>query len=338
MVKEIKVRRIRYSEINEVGLLIRDTIRASYTAVYPERAVEFFLECHPGISIEQRAIDGLVVVAESNGEVIATGSIVDREIIGVFVRQDMQGNGVGSRVMDELEVHAIREGYNRATLSISLTSKDFYEKRGYDIIRSARIDVGEGQFLDYWEGLKKLGKKKHFAVGGNVGTEGGEVIISHALTEEERNELDRLLWEVLWQPLGFPRDVRISFQLKGPFEEYYARSSEQGIIGGIVIRVASPGELDICHIAVCPGLQGSGIGKRLVGCAIEAARRNDCTRIVVIARNTSVDFFKKLGFVVLPRGIPDHPEFKKWGVTFHFMELCLESERCRSGVPGNIIK
>jgi len=34
-------------------------------------------------------------------------------------------------------------------------------------------------------------------------------------TEDEARELDELLWQTLWQPFGFPRDVRHSFMIQG---------------------------------------------------------------------------------------------------------------------------
>jgi hypothetical protein len=37
--------------------------------------------------------------------------------------------------------------------------------------------------------------------------------IKHAESDKEKNELDHLLWEVLWKPLGLPSDIRQSFKL-----------------------------------------------------------------------------------------------------------------------------
>lgn len=155
----IKVRRIKYDDIPGVGSLIRDTIRASYAVAYPPRAIDFFLNYHTDSAIEERAVNGLVIVAERGSEIVATGSIVGNEITGVFVKYGLQGNGIGSIVMDELEAWATREGRRHVTLSISLPSRSFYEKRGYGISETARIDMGIGQVLDYWEGRKVLGER-----------------------------------------------------------------------------------------------------------------------------------------------------------------------------------
>jgi len=154
------MRKLRYKDIPDVGSLIRDTIRTSYSAAYPPRAIDFFLDYHRDNAIRKRAVDGFVIVAEQDGCIVATGSIVGNEITGVFVRPDLQGKGIGCIVMDELETFAIQGGYGYVTLSISLPSRSFYKKRGYEITDAARIDVGMGQFLEYWEGKKMLGERQ----------------------------------------------------------------------------------------------------------------------------------------------------------------------------------
>jgi hypothetical protein len=40
--------------------------------------------------------------------------------------------------------------------------------------------------------------------------------IRQAGTEEDNAKLDQFLWEVLWEPLGFDRDVRGEFNLDRP--------------------------------------------------------------------------------------------------------------------------
>jgi len=124
--------------------------------VYPDRAIEFFLRYHSNVSIEHRAANGLILVAEQNGEIVATGSVTGNEISGVFVRSTLQGEGIGGLVMDELESHVKKAGFENVILSISLPSRVFYEKRGYEIVKTAEIDVDMGQFLKYWEGRKML--------------------------------------------------------------------------------------------------------------------------------------------------------------------------------------
>ncbi len=163
---DINLRLVDRREVPAVGALIRDTIRASYPVAYPPRAVEFFLNYQSDDSIARRTESGILIVAERGGEIVATGSLVESKITGVFVRADLQGKKIGSLVMDWLETFAAGTGQDHVELSVSLPSRRFYEKRGYRITGPARIDVGQGQVLEYWEGVKVLGGKQGKPLGG----------------------------------------------------------------------------------------------------------------------------------------------------------------------------
>ena len=153
---EIVIRVAGPSDIAAVGKLARGVIRTSYAWTYPPGAIAFFLEYHSDKAVGERIFSGTVLLAEMNGEAVGTGSLVGNEICGVFVRPDMQGRGIGGIIMDRLESVAGGKGIGTIILSISLVSRAFYEKKGYTVTRSASIDVGSGERLDYWEALKAL--------------------------------------------------------------------------------------------------------------------------------------------------------------------------------------
>jgi hypothetical protein len=57
--------------------------------------------------------------------------------------------------------------------------------------------------------------------------------IKHVVSDKEKNELDQLLWNVLWKPLGLPRDIRQSFKLNNPQNDLIAVDNGV-VIGGLV--------------------------------------------------------------------------------------------------------
>jgi len=134
--------------------MIQDTIDFSYSGVYPERAVQFFKTYHSQKKIMERFLDGGILLIEHDGSIAATGALVGNEISGVFVRPEHQGQGFGKRIMNELEDRAMKKGISTITLSVSLTSRKFYEKLGFEILEKCSIDVGGGQYLDYWPARK----------------------------------------------------------------------------------------------------------------------------------------------------------------------------------------
>lgn len=143
--------------------------------------------------------------------------------------------------------------------------------------------------------------------------------ITKVASRKEADQLDELLWEVLWKPLGLPRDVRKSFKLEGEEIEIVAQVKAR-LVGGIVGVGTSPDEFELRHLAVESSCRGANIGSRLVRVFVDHVRDKGATRIKTIARNTSVDFFRKMGFESSSVEAPEHPVFKQHGITFKVME------------------
>jgi putative acetyltransferase len=154
---DVTVRASRSADLDCVGQLIHDTIDASYTGVYPPRAVRFFKDHNAPDRILERQAAGKLVVVERDAGVVATGALVDDHIVAVFVHPDFQRRGIGAQLMDVLEADARASGRASVHLDVSLPSRPFYERRGYRLLESCSIDVGGGERLDYWTAEKNLG-------------------------------------------------------------------------------------------------------------------------------------------------------------------------------------
>jgi GNAT superfamily N-acetyltransferase len=135
----------------------------------------------------------------------------------------------------------------------------------------------------------------------------------------ESMELDHLLWEVLWKPLGLSRDFRSSLKRDGECLELVVKADNR-IVGGLVANWIGDSEVGIRHIALSPEFRNQGIGRRLVVYLISTVSGQCDVRVRTIARSTSVGFFRKLGFTISPGKPPEHPDFEKHGITFVLME------------------
>jgi GNAT superfamily N-acetyltransferase len=147
--------------------------------------------------------------------------------------------------------------------------------------------------------------------------------MAFANSKTESMELDHLLWELLWKPLGLSRGFRGSFKPDGDCLELVVKADGR-IVGGLVANWIGGSGVEIRHIALEREVQNRGIGRRLVMSLISTVSAQGCIRIQAIARSTSVGFFRKLGFTSSPFEPPEHPDFKKHGITFVLMEMDVE--------------
>jgi len=96
-------------DLRAVHALIQRTIDASYAGIYSARAVAFFREHWSEGEIAARYRDGQVIVAERSGRIIATGALIDDNIVGVYVDPGAQRTGCGRLIMDRLERMAVSQ-------------------------------------------------------------------------------------------------------------------------------------------------------------------------------------------------------------------------------------
>lgn len=149
------------------------------------------------------------------------------------------------------------------------------------------------------------------------------MIVETVTTKAAATELDELLWRTLWQPLGLHRDVRREFIVEGKEIELIITLNGQ-IAGGLVAVWTSDAEIELRHLAVASNAQRRGVGRTLVAALLGIASSRKCQKICAIARSTSADFFRKLGFQTASGTPPEHPVFIKHGITFERMEIIVE--------------
>lgn len=128
-------------------------------------------------------------------------------------------------------------------------------------------------------------------------------------------EADLLLYQVLWQPHGLPRDTRRKFPVEG--HEYTFVAIEESQIVGCVLVISSKGkDMEFRHAAIAKGYQGEGLGTKLVQYAISYAKSNFLgQRAFVYARDTAIGFWQKQGFRSEDE-IVSHSEFSNTEIKF----------------------
>ena len=119
------------------------------------------------------------------------------------------------------------------------------------------------------------------------------------------------------------RAISANIQLEGEKFELLAQENRQAV-GGLVAVCTGVPKLSSGIWPSLLSFQGRGIGRSLVTELYRIAKARNCRRIHTIARNTSGDFFRTLGFQTAPGQAPEHPFFLEHGITFELMEGFVE--------------
>jgi len=144
-------------------------------------------------------------------------------------------------------------------------------------------------------------------------------MIKVAQSEDEREQLDELLWRVLWQPLELPRSIRKTFALSGEEIELVAVIGNT-VIGGLAAFRSSEAEVEIRHLAVDENRQRNSVGSSLILKLFEMIKQDQHVRVRACVRNTSLGFFEKNGFAPVDDEWMEHPDFIRHGIKFRLIE------------------
>lgn len=135
-------------DIDQIFLIVQDTIQTIYPKYYPKEVVDFFCELHSKESIAEDIKEGFVGILRDDDMIVGTGSYKDNHITRVYVKPECQGKGYGSYIMQCLE-NEISLKYDTVNLDASLPASHLYEKRGYQTIAHKKWNVENGKILAY---------------------------------------------------------------------------------------------------------------------------------------------------------------------------------------------
>jgi len=121
--------------------------------------------------------------------------------------------------------------------------------------------------------------------------------------------------EILRVPLGM--DIADE-DLSAESSDIHIGAFERGsLVGVLVLTPVDKFTTHMRQVAVSAACQSEGIGTQLVKFSELAAQQNGYSKIVLHARNTAIEFYRKLNYMVVGE------EFKEIGIPHHEMQKTL---------------
>ena len=132
----IRIRRFQLGEEKELAELVVSSLVELNGPDYLPGILDPFLSYYTPERILQTSQEGHMYVAEENGRILGTGSIIEEgegkaEIVTLFVKPGETGKGAGRALMESLEKDEIFVRADVVRLQSSITARGFYEKMGY---------------------------------------------------------------------------------------------------------------------------------------------------------------------------------------------------------------
>ena len=153
---EIKIREFTEDDLDRVVALVRYVVDVSYKDAYPADALRMYKRYHSRENIRNDASSGYCVVAELNGFIVGTGTLVDNVVRRVYINPTYQNTGIGSKIYRDLEEHAAATGISRLELGASVLARGFWESQGWTYNGEEKIPTPHGEELVFFKMSKEL--------------------------------------------------------------------------------------------------------------------------------------------------------------------------------------
>lgn len=161
------VREATAEDAEAVCRVHESSIRGLGPEGYRDEVVEAWAGDRDASDYDLERPDLTFVVAEREGQIVGFGSLkhdapdeyaaeADAEVTAVYVHPDAAGDGVGSRILGDLEERARDHGYDSLLLSSSMNAVSFYGERGYDRVRETPHEFPGGVEAPVVEMKKRL--------------------------------------------------------------------------------------------------------------------------------------------------------------------------------------
>ena len=124
------------SDAEEVSQLIRETVKQVNSKDYDTKVIQKLVDEHSPEYLLNKSKTRTILVAEHQGRLIGVGALKDNCLRNMFVRVDMVGKGIGSKIIEELESLARKRGFTHIEANSSLTALGFYLDKGYEEIKT----------------------------------------------------------------------------------------------------------------------------------------------------------------------------------------------------------
>lgn len=133
---EIKIRKAKKQDARKISLLRRDTIRKISSKEYPKNILDYLLKGQSVKGVLNKMKERKIFCAWEGKRLVGTADleIKRKRIGGFFVKTNLIGKGIGSKLLEFVEEYAKKKGIKKLNLNPSNFAFNFYKKRGYKVV------------------------------------------------------------------------------------------------------------------------------------------------------------------------------------------------------------
>ena len=139
------IRRAKVGDAKEISKIISDTIKYVNSKDYNKKQIKEWLTKNTVEKIKEKIQKRIYFVAVENKKIVGiiTLNKKDNQITGLYIKHNILGNGIGTKLLNHLEKYAKRQKIKKLKLWATLTAYEFYKSKDYKKIRKINVLINK---------------------------------------------------------------------------------------------------------------------------------------------------------------------------------------------------
>ncbi|MBC7864100.1 MAG: GNAT family N-acetyltransferase, partial [Bacteroidia bacterium] len=148
--KEFFIRKAKQNDLDQIRFLFRDTVLHINSKNYDQKQIKFWANGVKHINSWKNKIDTQeFFVAVSEEKILGFASVTQEGYLDLmYVHKDHQREGVGKKLILQIEETTRKLKLNKIVSDVSSTAKTFFEKSGFEKTGDNRKEYGDVVFVN----------------------------------------------------------------------------------------------------------------------------------------------------------------------------------------------
>lgn len=147
---DLKIRRAKESDSQEIGNMYFDTVNAVNSKDYPKEKIDVWAASGKKYDMWKKKISEQYFLVAERGNIITGISSIDPSgyLDFMYVHKDYQRMGIAQALLNEIEKKAAEQKNSEIWAYVSLTADPFFKKNGYEFSGEKIIVIQGVEFVD----------------------------------------------------------------------------------------------------------------------------------------------------------------------------------------------
>ncbi|NJM60719.1 MAG: GNAT family N-acetyltransferase [Oscillatoriales cyanobacterium RU_3_3] len=138
----MRVRTYEIGDTQEIVKLFYDTVHEINLRDYTKAQVDAWAPADIDIESWTKSLSSkFTFVAEEGGKIAGFGELeANGHIDRFYCHKDFQRKGVGTQILEQIELQAKTSGMHKLFTEASITAKSFFESKGFTVLKQQEVE------------------------------------------------------------------------------------------------------------------------------------------------------------------------------------------------------